>query len=92
MFTGIIEAVGYIVSKNPQGGDVALRIASGDLDLSDVKLGDSIATNGVCLTVVAQDNEQYTVTAIQETLEKTKTLRSHFGSSESQVWWLSRSD
>lgn len=52
MFTGIIEAIGTLASKQPQGGDVRLRIASRGLDMSDVNLGDSIATNGVCLTVV----------------------------------------
>ena len=52
MFTGIIEAVGSIRSLSPKGGDVRVRVATGKLDLSDVKLGDSIAVNGVCLTAV----------------------------------------
>ena len=50
MFTGIIEAVGQIQSMQPQGGDVRLYVRTGKLDLGDVKLGDSIAVNGVCLT------------------------------------------
>ena len=53
MFTGIIEAVGTIRAMEPRGGDVRLQIATGKLDLADVKPGDSIATNGVCLTAVA---------------------------------------
>lgn len=52
MFTGIVEAIGSLVSKQPRGGDLRLQIDTGKLDLTDVQLGDSIATNGVCLTVV----------------------------------------
>lgn len=52
MFTGIIEAVGEIVAAEPRGGDIRLRVKSNGLDLGDVALGDSIATNGVCLTVI----------------------------------------
>ena len=52
MFTGIIEAVGQIQSMQPSGGDVRLYVKTGKLDLGDVKLGDSIAVNGVCLTAV----------------------------------------
>lgn len=52
MFTGIIETVGQLQAKQNLGGDVRLRIAAPSLDWSDVKLGDSIATNGVCLTVI----------------------------------------
>jgi riboflavin synthase len=68
MFTGIIEAVGYIAAKQDKGGDVRLRIASGKLDLSDVKLGDSIATNGVCLTVVALNADGFWADVSNETL------------------------
>ncbi|WP_101675469.1 riboflavin synthase [Alloalcanivorax mobilis] len=53
MFTGIIEAQGRVAALTPSGGDVTLRIHSDELDYSDVKLGDSIAVNGVCLTVTA---------------------------------------
>lgn len=52
MFTGIIEATGKIKSLSKLGGDLKVTIESSDLHMSDVKLGDSIATNGVCLTVV----------------------------------------
>ncbi|MGI9573096.1 riboflavin synthase [Alloalcanivorax xenomutans] len=51
MFTGIIEAQGHIGALIPSNGDVTLRIQSADLDFADVRLGDSIAVNGVCLTV-----------------------------------------
>jgi len=52
MFTGIIEAMGVVAAVEPKGGDVRLSIESDSLDMSDVQLGDSIATSGVCLTVV----------------------------------------
>lgn len=51
MFTGIIEAVGKVTSVSPAGDTAAVSIESGGLDLSDVAIGDSIAVNGVCLTV-----------------------------------------
>ena len=48
MFTGIIEAVGKVVAQQPRGGDLRLHIATGKLELADVKPGDSIAVSGVC--------------------------------------------
>lgn len=71
MFTGIIEAVGEIRAAEPKGGDLRLRVATGDLDLSDVQLGDSIATNGVCLTVVALPGDGYWADVSLETLANT---------------------
>lgn len=53
MFTGIIEAVGQMREVKPAAGGVRIAIDTGTLDLADVKTGDSIAVNGVCLTVVA---------------------------------------
>lgn len=54
MFTGIIEAMGTLAALRRQGDDMALTVHAPTLDFGDVKLGDSIATNGVCLTVVAK--------------------------------------
>jgi riboflavin synthase len=72
MFTGIIQAVGRIVSQTDLGaGDVRLQIATQQLDMSDVQLGDSIAVNGVCLTVVAFDSNSFIVVVSQETLRCT---------------------
>lgn len=71
MFTGIIEAVGKVASIKASGGDAIVRIASGKLDLSDVKLGDSIATNGVCLTVTALHGDGYSADVSSETLKRT---------------------
>jgi riboflavin synthase len=52
MFTGLIEAIGQVRTLTPRGGDLRVLVETGKLDLSDVKLGDSIAVNGVCLTAV----------------------------------------
>ncbi|MGI9275796.1 MAG: riboflavin synthase [Endozoicomonas sp.] len=69
MFTGIIEAVGRLEKIEQRQGDLRLTINSGSLDLSDVQLGDSIATNGVCLTVVELPGNGYVADISLETLE-----------------------
>lgn len=71
MFTGIIEAIGEVVSLQPKNGDLRLRIKTNNLDLSDVRLGDSIATNGVCLTVVDLPGDGYWADVSRETLDNT---------------------
>ncbi|MGL5031405.1 MAG: riboflavin synthase [Aeromonas sp.] len=71
MFTGIIEAVGTLAELRRQGEDMALTVHAPTLDFSDVKLGDSIATNGVCLTVVALGSQRYTADVSLETLSRT---------------------
>lgn len=71
MFTGIVEALGEIVAVQPRGGDVRLRVKTGNLDLQGVQLGDSIATSGVCLTVVALPGDGYWADVSVETLDHT---------------------
>lgn len=71
MFTGIIEAVGSIVAMTPKGGDMTLQVRTNELDLADVALGDSIATNGVCLTVVSLPGDGFTADVSGETLSLT---------------------
>lgn len=71
MFTGIIEATGSISQMTPKGGDVQVRVNSGKLDLADVALGDSIATNGVCLTVVELFADGYAADVSNETIKHT---------------------
>lgn len=71
MFTGIIEALGKVVEVEPKGGDVRLTIDSGTMDISDVTLGDSIAVNGVCLTVVQLDGSRFAADVSGETLSLT---------------------
>ncbi|MGI2165266.1 riboflavin synthase [Shewanella oncorhynchi] len=71
MFTGIIEAVGTLRKLERKGDDIRLTVASGKLDLNDVRLGDSIATNGVCLTVVQQLADGYVADISAETVSLT---------------------
>jgi len=71
MFTGIIEAIGTIKAININAQGARLVIATNTLDMNDVKLGDSIATNGICLTVVDFDQHCYSADVSNETLERT---------------------
>lgn len=70
MFTGIIEAIGKIKTMQTSDKGARMTIDCGQLDMTDVKLGDSIATNGVCLTVVAFDNNSFTADVSLETLQR----------------------
>lgn len=72
MFTGIVEALGEIADSRTQDGDLRLYIRTGRLDLSDVQLGDSIAVNGVCLTVVALPGDGFWADVSRETLSHTR--------------------
>jgi riboflavin synthase len=69
MFTGIIETLGKVEKLEKEGGNLHLTVSSNIT--SELKIDQSVAHNGVCLTVVAIEGEQYTVTAIEETLNKT---------------------
>lgn len=71
MFTGIIESVGTVQSLQRMAGDVRLTIQVGGLDMSDVQLGDSIATSGVCLTVIAFGHDWYSADVSIESLNRT---------------------
>lgn len=71
MFTGIIEAIGHIRSMTPKGGDVRVHVSTGKLDLTDVKLGDSIAVNGICLTAVELPGDGFCADVSRETLTRT---------------------
>jgi riboflavin synthase len=69
MFTGIIEAFGRVIALEREGENLHISIES---SLSkELKIDQSVAHNGVCLTVVRCDSKNYTVTAIDETLKKT---------------------
>ena len=70
MFTGIIAALGKVQAIDAKGGDVRLDVAMQKLDLSDVILGDSIAINGVCLTVVEINGKQLGFDVSRETLDR----------------------
>lgn len=71
MFTGIVSSVGEITKTEQIGGDVRLRVATGNLDLDDVRLGDSIMNNGICLTVVELDQNSFVADLSEETLAVT---------------------
>ena len=71
MFTGIIQAVGQVAAMQAVGGDLRLRINTGKLPLADVALGDSISTNGACLTVVELPGDGYWADVSRETLDFT---------------------
>jgi riboflavin synthase len=78
MFTGIVAAVGTIKQVKPLAGGldagVRLEIDAGGLALDDVVLGDSIAINGACMTVVDKDASQFTVDVSRESLNRTAGL------------------
>ena len=71
MFTGIIQAVGEVAATQPSGGDLRLYIRTGKLPLDDVRLGDSIATNGCCLTVTELPGDGYWADVSVESLNFT---------------------
>ena len=71
MFTGIIQAVGRIAQIEAGKEDIRLRIETGKLPLSAVKLGDSIATSGVCLTVTELPGDGFWADVSPETLSLT---------------------
>ena len=76
MFTGIIQAVGHIDTITSVGDDRKLSINATDFGLSDVQMGDSIAVNGVCLTVAALNNTHFEAHVSAETLAVTAGLNS----------------
>jgi len=71
MFSGIIAAVGRITHLTTREAGFRLHVEGGNLGLDDVALGDSIACNGVCLTVVAREGNQFMVDVSPETLSCT---------------------
>ena len=70
MFTGIVEAVGAIAGLESKGSDLRVTITTGKLDLADVKLGDSIAVNGICLTAVSLPGSGFVADVSAETLHR----------------------
>src|SRR5690606_3961501 len=80
MFTGIIEAIGTVRAITPKGGDVRVLVETGKLDLGDVKLGDSIAVNGVCLTAVELPGNGFWADVSRETLARTAFIDLKAGS------------
>ncbi len=71
MFTGIIEATGKLSHIQQRGADLTVTITSSSLDFTDVKPGDSIASNGVCLTVTKLGKHSFDADVSSETLAHT---------------------
>ncbi|MGV6825432.1 MAG: riboflavin synthase [bacterium] len=71
MFTGIIQAVGTVQKMDNRNGDMRLRLDTGKLDMGDVELGDSIAVNGVCLTVIEMSDKSFAADVSRESLSLT---------------------
>lgn len=78
MFTGIVAAIGKITSITPLGNQpdagVRLTVDAGSLPMADVALGDSIALNGACMTVVSKTEHGFTVDVSRESLNRTAGL------------------
>ncbi len=71
MFTGIIQTIGHITRVERREGDVRLHLTAGDLDLSDVSPGDSIAVSGVCLTALEPSVHGFVADVSNESLRLT---------------------
>ena len=71
MFTGLVEGVGSLSAREARGGDARLRVDVGTLSFDSVELGESIAVNGACLTVVAFDGTSFEADTSNETLALT---------------------
>lgn len=80
MFTGIIETTGTIADVQPKGKDIRLLVNTGELDLSDVNIGDSIAVNGVCLTAVSLNSSSFWADVSKESLMLTSLAHLNTGS------------
>jgi len=79
MFTGIIEGVGRLAAREPIGGDIRFTFEVGSLSFDDVRLGESIAVNGTCLTVIDSDATSFKADASTETLALTTLGRLPLG-------------
>ena len=78
MFTGLIQAIGEVVEVTHRGRSSRFTVES-DLDLTDVTLGESIAINGPCFTVVAYKNQRFSVDVSPESLDRTTLGRINRG-------------
>ena len=74
MFTGIIQTIGSIETVDKLGDGYRLKIQAGGLDMSDVQLGDSIAIQGACMTVVEMSPTHFSIDISAESLDKTSGL------------------
>ncbi len=80
MFTGIIQAIGRVEALERRSGDVRITVSAPTLEWGDVALGDSIATNGVCLTAVELPGQAFVADVSVETLDLTTVSKWKVGS------------
>jgi riboflavin synthase len=80
MFTGIVEDVGTVLGLKPGAKEVLIRIRTKNIDVSEIKIGDSISVNGACLTVISVKNDTFAVEASHETLRRTTLSKLKLGS------------
>ncbi len=80
MFTGIVEDVGRVEELKPKTKEVLFTIGAKNIDVKEMKLGDSISVNGVCLTLISFKNNTFTVEASHETLRRTTLSKLKVGS------------
>lgn len=79
MFTGIIQAVGQLSAKTPLSGDYRMGFKTPGLDMREVALGDSIAVNGVCLTVIEKNDSGFFADVSRETVSRTSLANLQLG-------------
>ena len=80
MFTGIIQSTGKIISITPNDVDTCLSVDVGGMPFDDVEMGESISINGACMTVVAFDENSFSVDVSKESLAMTTLGRLKTGS------------
>src|ERR1700757_1450490 len=80
MFTGIVEDIGTVKEIKPRTKEVLFTIKTKNIDVKEIKLGDSISINGTCLTVVSIGHDTFTIEASHETLKRTNLSKLKIGS------------
>lgn len=81
MFTGIIQTTGKISVIDQHGGDSRFVFNTGNMDLSDLNVGDSVAVNGACLTIIDRDDDSFSADLSKETLDLTTFSKLEVGAS-----------
>ena len=85
MFTGIIQAIGKVREPEPLGNGVRLTICAPDLGLDEVRIGDSIAVNGACMTVVEKTDTEFKVDVSAESSLRISPTRARSRSTASRL-------
>ncbi len=80
MFTGIVEDIGTVKEIKPKTKEVLFTIKTKNIDVKEIKIGDSISINGICLTVISIGDGTFTIEASHETLKRTNLSKLKVGS------------